>query len=105
MYSMKVTSEVVDDSREEEILLDPDHVLCVFTTLDVMDQYSVLIESGQDELNTDELPENFTDLPRELQLTMIREAAKVFEDSSHELDSITENLRDNLTEHLGKSRG
>ena len=96
MYVSKVVSETVDDDKTEDAILDPDHILSVYSTLDVMEQYDALVESGDEEFA--DLPASFSDLPRETKVTLVHAAQAVFHDSSHEMETITESIREALVE-------
>lgn len=89
-------SPKVASSDPQEMMLDPDYILSVFTVADVIMQYEMMTEA-EDEATTG-FPPDFDDLPRELQLGLVEAAQRVFNDCGQENDAIADAVTDSLKE-------
>ena len=86
-----------------DYLLDPQYVICVFTTSDVMTTYDA-IQMDEDHGYPD-LPSNFEELPEEMRLSLIEAGERVFEDVSRQNEALMDAIRQAICEsEKGKTK-
>ena len=92
-------------TNRQDMLLDPEYVLSVFTTSDVITTYET-IQADEDYALPDQ-PSNFSDLPEVVRLSLVEAAQRVFEDVSQQNDALMDAIRKTLCErpcaHCGGS--
>ena len=79
-----------------DMLLDPQYVLTVFTTSDVMTTYDAIQMDEEDEYS--DLPSNFEELPEEMRVRLIEAAESVLEDASRQNEDLMEVMRKIMSE-------
>ena len=79
-----------------DMLLDPQYVLSVFTTSDVMTTYDAM-QMDEDDGYPD-LPANFEELPEEMRVSLIEAAERVFEDASRQNETLMEVISKTISE-------
>ena len=79
-----------------DMLLDPQYVLTVFTTSDVMTTYDAIQIDEEDEYS--DLPYNFEELPEEMRVRLIEAAESVLEDASRQNEDLMEVMRKVMSE-------
>ena len=93
-------------TNPQDILLDPEYVLCVFTTSDVISTYEAI--QADEDYALPGHPSNFEELPEAMRLSLVEAAERVFEDVSRQNDTLMDAIRDALSEqfcsHCGGNR-
>ena len=80
----------------QDRLLDPQYVLTVFTTSDVMTTYEA-IQMDEDYACPD-LPSNFEELPEAMRVRLVEAAERVFEDVSQQNEALMDVIRETMSE-------
>ena len=83
-------------TNHPDMLLDPQYVLTVFTTSDVMTTYDAIQMDEEDEYSN--LPYNFEELPEEMRVRLIEAAESVLEDASRQNEDLMEVMRKVMSE-------
>ena len=83
-------------TNHPDMLLDPQYVLTVFTTSDVMTTYDA-IQMDEDH-GYPNLPANFEELPEAMRLSLIEAGERVFEDASRQNEDLMEVMRKVMSE-------
>ena len=105
-YAANINKRPVDGpTNPQDILLDPEYVLCVFTTSDVISTYEAI--QADEDYALPGLPSNFEELPEAIRLSLVEAAERVFEDVSRQnddlMDAIKDALSDRFCSHCGGS--
>ena len=83
-------------TNHPDMLLDPQYVLTVFTTSDMMTTYDAIQMDEEDEYSN--LPYNFEELPEEMRVRLIEAAESVLEDASRQNEDLMEVMRKVMSE-------
>ena len=83
-------------TNHQDMLLDPQYVLSVFTTSDVMTTYDAI--QMDEDYACPGLPSNFEELPEAMRVRLVEAAERVFEDVSRQNDDLMDVIRDALYE-------
>ena len=83
-------------TNHPDMLLDPQYVLTVFTTSDVMTTYDAIQMDEENEYSN--LPYNFEELPEEMRVRLIEAAESVLEDASRQNEDLMEVIRKVMSE-------
>ena len=83
-------------TNHQDMLLDPEYVLSVFTTSDVSSTYEA-IQTDED-YACPGLPSNFEELPQAMRLRLVEAAQRVFENVSRQNDDLMEAIREAMSE-------
>ena len=83
-------------TNHQDVLLNPQYVLTVFTTSDVMTTYEA-IQADEDYADPN-LPSNFEELPEEMRVRLIEAAESVLEDASRQNEDLMEVMRKIMSE-------
>ena len=86
-------------TNPQDILLDPEYVLSVFTTSDVSSMYEAIMEGGAYELPAGQ-PSNFGELPQVVRLSLVEAAQRVFQDVNRQHDALMDAVREALSERF-----
>ena len=82
-------------TNHQDVLLNPQYVLTVFTTSDVMTTYDA-IQADEDYADPN-LPSNFEELPEAMRVRLIEAAERVFEDVSRQNDDLMDIIRETMS--------
>ena len=83
-------------TNHQDVLLNPQYVLSVFTTSDVMTTYEA-IQMDEDYADPN-LPSNFEELPEAMRVRLIEAAERVFEDVSRQNEALMDVIRETISE-------
>ena len=83
-------------TNHQDVLLNPQYVLTVFTTSDVMTTYDA-IQADEDYADPN-LPSNFEELPEATRVRLIEAAERVFEDVSRQNEALMDVIRETMSE-------
>ena len=89
-------------TNHQDVLLNPQYVLTVFTTSDVMTTYDAIqADEGYADPN---LPSNFEELPEAMRVRLIEAAERVFEDVSRQNEALMDIIRETMSESEERER-
>ena len=83
-------------TNHQDVLLNPQYVLTVFTTSDVMTTYEA-IQMDEDYADPN-LPSNFEELPEATRVRLIEAAERAFEDVSQQNEALMDVIRETMSE-------
>ena len=83
-------------TNHQDVLLNPQYVLTVFTTSDVMTTYDAIQED--EDYADPNLPSNFEELPEAMRVRLIEAAERVFEDVSRQNEALMDVIRETMSE-------
>ena len=86
-------------ANPQNILLDPEHVLSVFTTNDVSAMYEAIMEDEDHGFPAGQ-PSNFGELPQVVRLSLVEAAQRVFQDVNGQHDALMDAVRKVLSERF-----